>query len=294
MTVSRRAALALGGSAVLAPGLSLRSFAQPRLAYDIVPKQIAYGLWMIQGTTEYFTHQNGGAIVNCVLLETDDGMLVIDSGPSTHHHPDHFLGNQAFEDAPIYALGETKALAIEHGDAFTDNMYNLLGDWMRGTESSPPDQELDGGTFEIGGRKLEALPLSGHTEADLAILDEVTGTVIAGDLAFLDRAPTTPSADLDLWRTSLEFIEEIEAAAIIPGHGPVDPTRKSLTQTRAYLDWLETALKTAASEGLDMIEIMDTAIPAEFAQMGAMPQEFHRSISHLFSDIENEALPRAN
>ena len=318
MTVSRRAALALGGSAVLAPGLSLRSFAQPRLAYDIVPKQIAYGLWMIQGTTEYFTRQNGGAIVNCVLLETDDGMLVIDSGPSlrygealrlainqmgdgkiagvinTHHHPDHFLGNQAFEDAPIFALGETKALAIEHGDAFTDNMYNLLGDWMRGTESRPPDQELDGGTFEIGGRKLEALPLSGHTEADLAILDEVTGTVIAGDLAFLDRAPTTPSADLDLWRTSLEFIEEIEAAAIIPGHGPVDPTRKSLTQTRAYLDWLETALKTAASEGLDMIEIMDTAIPAEFAQMGAMPQEFHRSISHLFSDIENEALPRAN
>jgi len=168
MTVSRRAALALGGSAVLAPGLSLRSFAQPRLAYDIVPKQIAYGLWMIQGTTEYFTRQNGGAIVNCVLLETDDGMLVIDSGPSlrygealrlainqmgdgkiagvinTHHHPDHFLGNQAFEDAPIFALGETKALAIEHGDAFTDNMYNLLGDWMRGTESRPPDQDRRG------------------------------------------------------------------------------------------------------------------------------------------------------
>lgn len=314
MTLSRRQALSLVGAACVAP----RAFAAPRLQYDIIPKQVASGLWMIEGTTEYFSSENGGAIVNCTLLESNDGMIVIDSGPSlrygealirainqispngvaavinTHHHPDHFFGNQAFQGLPIYALGETKVLAQTHGAAFADNMYVLLGDWMRGTEATPPNLEISGGELEIAGRKLDMIPLVGHTEADLAVLDTQTGILIAGDLAFLDRAPTTPSADLTLWKQSIEILRGIDAAAIIPGHGPLDTTSDSLAQTRDYLIWLEATLRNAANDGLDMVEIMSVDLPLHFAKMGAMPQEFHRSVTHLYSDIENQSLPRAN
>lgn len=314
MTVTRRQTLALAGAGAMAcaaPPL----FAAPRRQYGLVPVEVADGLWMIEGTTEYFSDENGGAIVNCALARTDTGIVVIDTGPSrkygealraaaneisalgvaaainTHHHPDHFFGNQVFADRPIHALPRTSTLARDEGEAFSDNMYRLLGDWMLGTEVVPPDTAIDSSVLTIGGRAFTVLPLSGHTDADLALVDQATGTLIAGDLAFLDRAPTTPHADLALWRQSLEALQAVGASAVLPGHGPFDSAGQSLRQTDDYLDWLGTTLTDAAKEGLDMVEIMALPLPGRFAAMGAMPTEFHRSVSHLFADIERQALP---
>jgi quinoprotein relay system zinc metallohydrolase 1 len=315
MKLSRRGVLG-GIAGTLAVQAVPKVWATP-LSYDLRPQAVADGIWMVEGVREYFSQANGGAIVNCVMLETGNGMLIVDTGPSlrfgealksaalqltgrgisgvinTHHHPDHFFGNQVFADLPIRALAQTGSLALANGDAYSDNMYALLGDWMRGTEPVPPTLSIVPGEFEVGGRTLKALPLAGHSEADLALVDLKTGTLIAGDLAFLDRAPTTPSADIGKWRDSLDFLSGVEAAAIIPGHGPVDRSGQSIVQTRAYIDWLETTLKSAAREGLDMIEIMDLPLPDAFATMGAQPQEFHRSVVHLYPDIEKQLLPLA-
>ncbi len=311
---TRRYALGLLGAGAVAP----RAFAQARHVYELTPVEIGDGIWMIEGSTDYFTMQNGGAIVNIVLIKGQSGLILVDSGPSlrygdalatlarqldlrgvsavvnTHHHPDHFFGNQAFADKPILALGETLAAAEVEGDGFADNMYRLLGDWMRGTEVVPPSQVIDGGDVVIDGRAFHALPLGGHTVADLALLDQRTGTLIAGDLVFFDRAPTTPSADLERWQSALDVLEGVQSAQLVPGHGPLDKTRAAIPQTRAYLSWLDKTLRDAARDGFDMVEIMDMPLPDVFAAMGAQPEEFHRSVSHLFPDIELEVLPRAN
>lgn len=312
--LSRRSALGLIGASALAP----RAFASPRFAYDLAPQQVADGVWMVEGATDYFTMENGGAIVNVVLLQGQSGLILVDTGPSlrygealtsmalaldirgvsaavnTHHHPDHFFGNQVFAGVPIHALGETQSAAFAEGDAFSDNMYRLLGDWMRGTEVVPPTAVVAGGEVVIDGRAFDALPLDGHTVADLALVDRQTGLLIAGDLVFYDRAPTTPSADLDRWRKSLEVLAGTDASGVIPGHGPVDRAGKAIAQTRAYLDWLDKTLRDAAGNGLDMVEIMELPLPPEFAAMGAQPQEFQRSIAHLFPSIETEVLPLGN
>lgn len=310
MSLTRRDLLGGIAAAAIAP----RAHAKARLVYNLVPKQVTDGLWMIEGSTEYFSRENGGAIVNCALLKGETGLILVDSGPSlrygqalasvasamdirgvsavvnTHHHPDHFFGNQSFSDRPIWSLGETQVQAVNHGDAYSDNLYRLLGDWMRGTEVVPPRLVLEGGRQVIDGRSFDVLPLSGHTEADLALIDIDTGTLIAGDLAFLDRAPTTPSADIKTWLGSLTTLEQTRFSAILPGHGPFDRVGHSIDQTRSYLQWLDGTLRTAAGEGLDMIEIMNTALPEQFASMGAQPEEFHRSVAHLFPTIEREVL----
>ncbi|MEM1201048.1 MAG: quinoprotein relay system zinc metallohydrolase 1 [Pseudomonadota bacterium] len=317
MKLTRRSALAGLGAALLV-GRPKATFAASPKSYDLTPKQVGDGVWMIEGSTEYFTDENGGAIVNCALLQTDEGILIIDTGPSlrygtalrqvasqltgrgiagavnTHHHPDHFFGNQVFSDRPIHALAQTTALAKSEGEAFSDNMYRLLGDWMRGTEVVPPTAPLESSVLTVGNRSLQVLPLAGHTGADLALLDQKTGTLIAGDLVFYNRAPTTPHADLERWRQSLDEIAALKPAAVLPGHGPLDHAGKAVQQTRDYLNWLETTLTDAANEGLDMVEIMETKLPQAYAAMGAMPQEFHRSVSHLFPTIERKVMPLVN
>ena len=312
--LTRRQAAGLIGAVTLAP----HAFARARQAYDLKPIPVADGIWMIEGSTGHFSRDNGGAIVNVILLSGQTGLVLVDTGPSlrygealgavarqldlrgisavvnTHHHPDHFFGNQAFVDKPIFALKETIVASFAEGDAFSDNMYRLLGDWMRGTEIVPASRMIEGGPVAIDGRRFHAFPLAGHTVADLALLDHDTGTLIAGDLVFFDRAPTTPSADLPLWRMALDAVERVAAAQVVPGHGPLDRSRRAVPQTRAYLMWLDTTLRAAAREGLDMVEIMGRPLPPEFAGMGAQPQEFRRSVAHLFPKLERQELPRAN
>lgn len=161
---------------------------------------------------------------------------------------------------------------------------------MRGAEPVPPAAEAPVGPFQIGGRALRTIPLGGHTDSDLAVVDEATGALIAGDLAFLDRAPTTPDADLALWRASLEDLAALEAAAIVLGHGPLDRTGGSLRQTRACLDWLDATPTAGAETGLDQMEVIRGGVDPRFAEMGAMPAEFSRSVAHLFPDHERAAL----
>ena len=316
--ITRRHALAgiSAGAAVFANRPLLAASAKKQ--YDLNPIKVADGIWMIEGTTDYFSDENGGAIVNCVLIETTAGLIIVDTGPSlrygvalrevasqlgvlgiaaiinTHHHPDHFFGNQVFKERPIYALDGTKKLAEAEGEGFADSMYRLLGDWMRGTESTPPTKTFTTSSIKIGNREFTIYPLEGHTGADLALLDNKTGTLITGDLSFLDRAPTTPHADIKKWQASIVDLQGIEASGIIPGHGRFDTSGQSLKQTSDYLTWLDDTLRRSAVEGLDMVEILDTNIPPQFEKIGAMPEEFYRSIAHLFPDIERDIMPLTN
>ena len=67
--LTRRTTLGVLASLPLAP----RAFAQARLSYDLTAKPLADGIWMVEGATEYFSMENGGAIVNVTLMKGDSG-----------------------------------------------------------------------------------------------------------------------------------------------------------------------------------------------------------------------------
>lgn len=48
--------------------------------YDLVLMQVVDGVWMIEGLCEVFICQNGGVMVNVVLLQILVGVVVIDIG----------------------------------------------------------------------------------------------------------------------------------------------------------------------------------------------------------------------
>ncbi|MBZ9665817.1 quinoprotein relay system zinc metallohydrolase 1 [Pseudomonas sp. LMG 31766] len=287
------------------------------LDYHLQPRQIADGVWLLEGSTDNFAVENGGNIVNIGFIETADGVVVIDTGPSrrfgealrqsierttgkpvvrvllTHHHPDHVLGNQAFADAPIAALPETTRLLAEQGDAMAENMYRLVGDWMRGTEVVLPTEEIQEGALAIGDRRLQLLALRGHTGADLAILDERTGVLFAGDVLFYQRALTTPnSPGLDVWLADLDRLEALPWKQIVPGHGPVTTDAAPFVQMRDYLDWLDGLLREGAEQGAEMNELIRAPIPERFAQVSLGRYELIRSVSHLYPRYERNAMER--
>lgn len=277
---------------------------------------IGDGIWMVRGADEALGFANGGAIANCVIMASDAGAIVIDSGPSlgfgqalgalarrltgqavtrvyiTHLHPDHSFGNGAFAGAEIHALPGTRAELERDGSGFSDAMYRMLHGWMAGTEVILPTAAAAEGEVIVGGRPLGLLALSGHSEGDLAILDVASGTLIAGDLVFHDRAPATPHADFGGWHVALDRLAGTPHRQLVPGHGPLCGTGAAIAQTRDWLTWLETSLRHAVAKGLDMAEAANLPIPERFAGMAAARYELTRSVSHFYPRLEAELLPR--
>ena len=212
----------------------------------------------------------------------------------THHHPDHFLGNLAFADNPIYALNETSVNIKNDGAGFADNLYLMVGDWMRGTDVFEPSVVAKQGRVTIGGHNLEVLSYSGHTSGDMAILDRTTGVLFSGDLIFHKRTLTTPHADIDKWLTTIASLNELPFKVLVPGHGPVSDNKNALTEMSDYLKWLDATLKKAANDGLSMTGVMQLELPKRFHANSLLKQEFSRSVVHLYSLYEKKVFKRAN
>lgn len=297
---------------------STNLYAAKKYNYQLKAVEIAENIYFFEGTREDFSVKNGGNIVNTAFVITEKGVIVIDSGISrrygeqqraaiakitdkpiigvylTHHHPDHFLGNQAYMDTKIYAFPETKKSINVEGENFRTNMYRMVGDWMRDTIIVLPTDILTEQKITIGKHVFEFLSLPGHTSSDLAIFEHTSGVLFTGDLVFHQRSPTTPHANIDQWQKSLATLKKLPFKLLIPGHGPISKDSGAIDQTSDYLNWLVNTLKSAAQNGFDMTEVMRTKIPQRFEAMALVREELMRSVTHLYPALENAYLEPVN
>ena len=292
----------------LAPGLASGA------NYALDAHEIAQDTYVVEGRNEDFSVANGGAVVNVGFIVTSAGVVVVDTGPSagfgralhalirritplpvvrvynTHHHPDHFLGNQAFPAALIEAAPESISGQQREGPGFLDNMYRLLQHWASGTELQPAARASLSGRVETGDHPLEVMLLRGHTGADLAVFDHRTGVLFAGDLVFNGRTPTVPHADFGAWQASIDRLAAIPFRILVPGHGPVSRDAAPLQQTAAYLRWLDNTLETAAADGLDATDLLERPVDPRFRGLAVIEAEYPRAVMQRFPEVEKRHL----
>ncbi len=313
--LTRRQLIAASACVTVQPMLAMFVAEAAPLAYNLKPVKLTDGAWLIAGRPEVITLENGGAIANITILDSKDGAIIVDTGPSrrygeelaklardltgknvarvylTHFHPDHVFGNQGFDATKIAAPAGVIDGLKEMGNSFSDAMYYIARDWMRGTEVVLPQTVAKTGTEDIGGRRLQLFELAGHTSSDLAIFDETTGLLISGDLVFLDRAPTTPHANLAVWRQTLEKIEQMPFSRLVPGHGPAESGKRGVMQTRDWLNAIDEIITASFEKGLDMTEAMQEPLPPSLEKIALARYEFGRSVMHLYPKLEAQRLP---
>lgn len=291
-----------------------------RLDYGLKARELAPGVFVVEGANADFSPANGCNIINTGFLLTGEGVVVINTGTSRLYgeqlraliarttkepvrevihlnlHPDYFLGNQAFADVPRRATAATLAgMKAEH-KAYEDNLYRLCGDWMKGTEVAEvlPNAPLEPGVRKVGSRSLEIRLLQGHTASDAVLIDTASGVVFAGGLVFAQRIPTTPHAQIGPWLQSLAALKGLPARQWVPSHGPVHPAGPGpdggLAQTERYLQWLDGQLGRAARQGWDMNELLRSPVPAEFKGWAAFQTEWVRNVVHLYPRYEQAEL----
>jgi quinoprotein relay system zinc metallohydrolase 1 len=288
----------------------LQTVKASELDYKLVAEPVGEGTYVFIGSTKYFSKKNGGNIANTAYIVTNSGVIVIDTGSSykygkqmreyiesttglsiikvfiTHHHPDHFLGNQAYQDVPIASLSGVIDGISAQGGAFTDNLYALLGDWMKETDVYVPTEVIEPGKVTIGGHEIEIIALNGHTDSDMVIYDRTTGVLFAGDLIFHNRTPAAAHANIENWLNSISQLQELDYKYLIAGHGPVTTDKRAMVQTRDYLSWLHETIESAIEGGLDMSEALQIELPQSFQALDILHEEYKRAVLQLYPSME--------
>lgn len=218
----------------------------PAAAAETIAVEVGPGIHVRRGATQDATRANADAIANTAFIVGRDAVAVFDPGGSlqdgrnllsairqqtrlpvthvimSHDHPDHIFGAGAFAaDRPVF-VGHARlpAALAARGEYYRKRLDEILGSGQAGPVVMPTLLVRDRLTIELGGRTLAlAAHRPAHSDCDLSLFDAQTGTLLAGDLLFVDRVPSL-DGDLAGWIAALAALRTNGASHAVPGHGP--------------------------------------------------------------------------
>src|SRR5689334_5042888 len=305
-----RAALIPIALAMLAAATALRAQQQ-----ELPVNSVADGVLVHNGKTAQMTRENDGAIANVGFIVGEDAVAVIDTGGSlregrqllaairartdkpiryvinTHGHPDHVFGNAAFVQNGTTYVGHAnlpRTLATR-GQFYLDAFRRTMGDDLIDEIRIVPPTLLVSGTLKLDlGRRPLVLRawLAAHSDCDLTVLDEKTGTLFAGDLVFLTHTPVLDGS-IRGWLGALDELGTLPAQRVVPGHGAVSGWPAALAEERRYLQTLASDVRGLVKSGKP-IATAGTAAGSERSRWELFDDFNTRNATAAFSEIEWE------
>jgi quinoprotein relay system zinc metallohydrolase 2 len=294
-----------------------RCGAAAEVAPPLPTVEVAEGVFVHQGAVALLDAENAGGHANLGFVVGESAVAVIDAGGSravgealyaavrartdlpvawlvlTHMHPDHTLGASVFRDAGATVVGHERL-----GPALEARAGTYLAALER---AAGPQAALGGGIalpdeavatrreIDLGGRALtlEAHPTA-HTDNDLTVLDERTGTWFLGDLVFDRHLPTVDGSALG-WIDLLARLETAPAERAVPGHGAASlPWPEGAGPTRAYLEAMVAEVRAALDRGESLMEA-GGSLGAELRGGWELFDEFNaRNATAIYTELEWE------
>lgn len=280
--------------------------------------RIADGVYVHQGHHAAWSGQGGADVANLGVIIGRDCAAIIDTGGTpdvgqallnalhsqtdvpvcyvinTHGHPDHVLGNHIFAQltprprfvgharlgAALNSRGPYYLNTLKQEFALTPAVEWLIA----------PDIEV-GDTFrlDLGGRNLtlKAWPTA-HTDQDLTVLDEASGTLFAGDLIFDGHLPVI-DGKLVGWLSVMDALGALDVKQVVPGHGkPATDIAVVMAPQRRYLESMLHELRAAIAAGRTISETVDSIAPPKDDGWQLIDNFHRRNLTAAYAEIEWE------
>jgi glyoxylase-like metal-dependent hydrolase (beta-lactamase superfamily II) len=180
---------------------------------------------------------------------------------TTHFHPEHASGEQAFPLRTVLIRPAVQQEEMEqHGDEFMEMFRSrsaLFREQLQGVKLRPPDIVFDREVkLDLGGVTARLMWLGpAHTAGDELIFVEPDSALLAGDIVENKLVPNMPNAQSSPkgWIAILDKIEPLKPRYIVPDHGALGDG-SLIAQERAFLVDLQTRALELKRQGLPVDE----------------------------------------
>jgi|SRR5215469_1371312 len=226
-----------------------------------------------------YTAAEPGLFVNSYLLETADGVVLVDASLLvsdaralaarvtalrkpllaafvTHPHPDHFNGLPyvAGEDVPVYATPLAAKTIEETAIAKREQWRPVYGQEWPDRFRVPESTVEDGDSVDVAGLRIGVHSVGAaesHADSYLYLLVETAATPAAfiGDLAFDGVHSYTADGHSGAWLRTLDRLAaELGGARLYPGHGSPQDAGLLIRQRQYLLMYREAVGRLAAGK----------------------------------------------
>jgi glyoxylase-like metal-dependent hydrolase (beta-lactamase superfamily II) len=180
----------------------------------------------------------------------------------SHYHAVRVLGASAYGAQHVIASRDTYDLVVERGEQDMRSEIERFPRLFRAVESVPGltwptlvfERRL---TLWLGKLQVEILQLGrGHTKGDTVVWLPKDRVLFSGDLVEYEATPYAGDAYLSDWPTTLDAVEALHPAKLVPGRGAAlttpEDVRAGLNATRAFVEALFDAVKAGVEAGHDL------------------------------------------
>ena len=212
---------------------------------------------------------------------------------ASHVHPDHLFGHVAFApDRPAF-VGHAKlpAALAARGAYYLDNLARRARAARRGHDAGAADAAGRGPARARPRRphaSLVSAQPTAHTDNDLAVLDDATGTLWLADLLFMERVPVIDGSLLG-WLEVLAALRAQDAARVVPGHGPASAAwPDALQPLERYLTRLRDEVRALIAAGGTLEQAVASVARDERPRWRLFDVYHPRNVTAAFTELEWE------
>jgi glyoxylase-like metal-dependent hydrolase (beta-lactamase superfamily II) len=196
---------------------------------------------------------------------------------TTHVHPEHDLGAQAFPAGTTVLRSNAQEREIAEEGMRTADVFRGRSDTnkrlLEGAEFRKADITFDSKyDLDLGGVSVQILSLGpAHTQGDTGVFVNGDRVLYSGDVA-MKALPAFASskASAKQWQASLDKLDALKPGIVVPSHGPIGDAAY-IANYRTYITRVQTraaALKKKGKTVDQAVETITAELKADYPDTG--------------------------
>jgi len=251
--------------------------------------------------------------VNAGLVVTPEGGILIDALPfpsetkqiinfakrlcpqgikyvvNTISHADHVYGSCFFPDAELIAHETCRDLLIEYGEQALAEAKTQTPE-LQDVEIRLPKIVFDEGMLiRLGGKTVHIKHAPGPSPDVSVVHVREEKVLFASDLIMPVPLISSPMADIELYKRSLESLHEFNLECIVQGHGDIllrGEVTSSIDSSIKYIDDIQALVEELMDQGAtkqDLLQYDIEQYDRSRIPLGGLVQQFHnQNLLHLW------------